>query len=295
MDRDAAQDVVVVLLSRFNLPSEGPEGLIRAEEGWLSDRWGLFERYTVPSVRAQTDTDLHWVIYLDAESPAWLKDHMTALAADGLVTPLYRERVSAADLVADVAATVGAGRGALLATANLDNDDGLAPDFVARVKAAARPDVRQAVYFEMGLIRSPTRLYLRRDPVNAFGAVIEPWDDVMTCWADWHNLLGTHMPVSVVGGEPAWLQVVHGRNVSNRALGDVVDPARYRSAFPGALDDLPSPSSGTLAFERYVVRPVRAVKEAARAGIKAVFMRLFGKDGWTKVKHRWKSLTSRVR
>jgi len=292
VENQATSDVDLVLLTRFNLPSEGPESLIRAEEGWLADRWGLFERYTVPSVRAQTDHDVHWIIYLDPQSPAWLIEHMTLLADEGLVTPIYRERVLPPELAADIAATVGEAHGTLLATANLDNDDGLSPDFVARLKDAAGPG-RQAVYFEVGLIRSPTRLYLRHDPVNAFVAVTEPWDGAVTCWVDWHNLLSDHMPVRVVAGAPAWLQVVHGRNVSNRALGDLVDPAIYRDAFPGCLDDLVTPTTTTLLVEQYVVRPGRAVKEGVRAGVKAIFMRLFGKDGWTKVKHAWKRLTSR--
>ncbi len=39
-----------VLLTRFNLPTPGVEGLIRAREGWLQDRIELFELYCAPSV-----------------------------------------------------------------------------------------------------------------------------------------------------------------------------------------------------------------------------------------------------
>ena len=253
----------VVLLTRFNLPSEGAESLIRAEEGWLTDRWGLFERYTVPSIRAQTDPDVHWLVYLDPESPTWLKDGIAQLDEEGLLRPIYRERVDHAELIDDIEETLGAAHRPMLATANLDNDDGLAPDFVARLRAASDDGERRAVYFEIGLIRSPTRLYLRHDPVNAFGAVAEPWPEPVTCWLEWHNLLGNHMPVRVLTGEPAWLQVVHGRNVSNRALGELIDPTRYRAAFPGTLDDLEVPSASTLAAERYVVRPLRGARRSA--------------------------------
>jgi len=38
-----------VLLTRFNLPSKGFEGMITAKEGWLTDRIALFEFYCLPS------------------------------------------------------------------------------------------------------------------------------------------------------------------------------------------------------------------------------------------------------
>lgn len=58
-----------VFVTRFNLPTPGPESLVRAQEGWLRNRWELFCRYTVPSMRAQTSCDYDWLIYFDPESP----------------------------------------------------------------------------------------------------------------------------------------------------------------------------------------------------------------------------------
>ena len=57
----------------------------------------------------------------------------------------------------------------------------------------------------------------------------------LTCWSDWHNQLGRHMDVVEVEGEPGWLQVIHGANVSNRVRGTMTDPARYRALFPGTV------------------------------------------------------------
>src|SRR6185312_5627395 len=63
-----------VLLTRFNLPSAGVQELIRAKDGWLRGRVALFERYTVPSVQAQTTQDFTWLIYFDPASPTWLRE-----------------------------------------------------------------------------------------------------------------------------------------------------------------------------------------------------------------------------
>ncbi|MBY8850425.1 putative rhamnosyl transferase, partial [Saccharothrix sp. MB29] len=67
-----------VVLTRFNLPSVGAESVVRAQEGWLTKRVGLFERYCLPSVAAQTSSDFRWLIYFDPESPQWLKDRIAA-------------------------------------------------------------------------------------------------------------------------------------------------------------------------------------------------------------------------
>jgi hypothetical protein len=283
-DEAATAAVTHVLLTRFNLPTPGPESLIRAREGWLQTRWELFTTYTVPSVRAQTVQDFHWLVYVDTESPEWLLQGIAAHEAEGLYRPLYRTAVSAEDLRADIADVVGERR-ELLLTTNLDNDDGLARDFVARLQAAPRPaGSRQAVYLTNGVIRSGDRLYLRVDRNNAFCSVRETWDEPVTCWHDWHVLLGQHMPVVEVGGPPAWLQVVHGTNVSNRVHGRLVSPRGLHARFPGLLADVPEPSRSRVLLDAAVLAPARTARDAVRAGGKAVVMKVLGKGGLDRVK-----------
>ena len=126
-----------VVLTRFNLPNGGVEGLIRAREGWLRDRVALFERYTVPSMLAQTRRP-HWIVYVDPESPAWLLERTSTWRESGVLTPVFRPSVSREELEADLRAVVGT-PGEVLLTTNLDNDDGLAVDFCERVVAAGGP------------------------------------------------------------------------------------------------------------------------------------------------------------
>src|SRR5690349_13295410 len=110
-----------VFLTRFNLPSRGAESYIRARENWLRDRVALFERFTVPSVRAQTAQNIKWIVYLDPESPEWLKHRMTELEGEGLLWPVYRAEVSREELLSDLRHIVGTPSSWLLTT-NLDND-----------------------------------------------------------------------------------------------------------------------------------------------------------------------------
>jgi hypothetical protein len=230
------RDLDHVLLTRFNLPTDGVEGLIRAREGWLRERVALFETYCAPSVYGQTCQNFLWVIYFDPDSPEWLHDWISK-HAPGRFTPVFRSSASSDDVAIDIRALLG-GSNSILVTSNIDNDDALALDFVERIQRAASYVERTALYITYGLIKNGARIYLRRDARNAFCSVAESWDSPSTCWCDWHNLLGNSMQVRQLGGAPGWLQVVHGRNVSNRVRGRLVSPSQYVRLFPGLLDDV---------------------------------------------------------
>lgn len=273
-----------VLLTRYNLPSGGIESSIRAKEGWLRTRTQLFDGYTVPSVRAQTSRAFRWIVYLDPASPQWLIAHMESLRTEGLLTPILRPSVNQDELRADIRAVSRQTQGRLLTT-NLDNDDGLAVDFTARLQnAAVRLTRRQAIYVTNGIIASGDAVYLRRDPDNAFCSVSEDISDAVTCWVDWHNRLRLHMPVQQLDGEPGWLQVIHTTNVSNRVRGRRVSPVPYRGAFPGSLDEMPPPDRATLVFDRTVLQPYRLTRDRTRTMLRASAIRVLGKEGYGKAK-----------
>lgn len=280
-----ATDINHVLLTRFNLPSGGAEGRIRAQEGWLAERMELFERYCVPSVTAQRNRNFSWIVYFDPESPPWLIERIKRYAADGVFLPVRRASVDRAELLADIRASVGREREVLI-TSNLDNDDGLATDFVDRLQRVATPHPRAAVYLDNGLISGPGGLYLRRDRRNAFCSVRETWKDPTTCWSDWHNLLGHAMPVIELGGAPGWLQVVHGRNVSNRVRGRLVAGEHYEPQFGMLLAGTETPAPRRLLADRLIAGPARLGREATRSAAKWVAMRLVGKSGLDRVKLR---------
>ncbi|MGW9402489.1 glycosyltransferase [Arthrobacter sp. NPDC055585] len=278
------------LITRFNLPTPGPESLIRAREGWLRERSSLFERYCLPSVAAQSNTRFKWLIYFDPESPAWLRERIREWSADGLFTPVYRTSVERPELLSDLRSLVP-DPAAELMTTNLDNDDGVATDFVERLQhAAAQTRSRTALYLPRGLILAGTGLFARRDRTNAFCSVAEPWPDAVTCWADWHTLLGRSMPVREVPGPPGWLQVVHGGNVSNRVRGVRVSPAAHRQRFPGLLTGARPPGAAERVRELVLDTPRRALGSGVRAAAKAVLLRAAGKEGLDRVKERIASL-----
>lgn len=267
-----------VLVTRFNLPSRGNEQLVRAQQDWLVRRWALFERYCAPSVAAQSVPGFRWIVYLDEESPDWLREGIGRYAERGMLDALYRLEVGSGDLAADIDALYHPAAEDIVVTANLDNDDAIAPDFVQRLCGVRTTKSRCAIYLDTGLIRQDGRLYLHHDPQNAFCAVRERWSAPATCWADWHNRLGEHMPVQVETGSPAWLQVVHGQNVSNRVRGRRAQPGRFTALFPGLLNDLLEPTARELALDRLVKAPLRRGKLSIRTRARFVLLALLGKE-----------------
>ncbi|MEW9871087.1 glycosyltransferase [Arthrobacter sp. HS15c] len=267
-----------VFLTRFNVPSAGYESLIRATDGWLEMRLALFEKFCLPSVRNQHDRRFMWIIYFDPESPGWLMDRIGSANFDGIFAVRFRAEISRQDLIDDIRGVVQH-PGTHLLTTNLDNDDGLAADFTERLRGVGPTRTSTAVYLANGLIRSGAALFSYRDPHNAFCSVLSPWEVPETCWADWHNRLAESMPVVKLAGSPAWLQVVHGSNVSNRVHGRQIPPGAFRRTFPALLDDLPEPSTSYLVGDALVRAPGRMVREVARSAAKRLINSVSGQDG----------------
>jgi hypothetical protein len=272
------------VLTRFNLPSAGAEQRIRSRDGWLRERVDLFERYCLPSMLGQTEQRFSWIIYFDDDSPQWLKDWALKNAPTGRFVPLFRSDVPRSDLVADIAGT-GISHETVLLTTNLDNDDALSVDFIRQAQAAAAStDERTAIYLTRGLIRGPAGLYIRRDNDNAFCSVVEPIDHAVTCWVDWHNRLSRTMPTRRIGGPPAWLQVVHGSNVSNRTRGRLVSPEPYRHLFADELADVPTQTRAAILQDRVIDVPVRTLRDAGRGAVRRVALGVLGKSGFDRTR-----------
>lgn len=120
-----------------------------------------------------------------------------------------------------------------LISTNLDNDDGLAHDFVARIKAAPFIAPRCAIFLANGLVLNGNRVFRNRDQRNAFCSASESSNAPVTCWAHPHNQLSGQMPSVTVGGRPGWLQVVNGNNVSNRVRVRRIAPSELGQNFTG--------------------------------------------------------------
>lgn len=264
-----------VILTRFNLATPGRESKLRNEPTWLSHRFELFEKYCLPSVAAQTCRDFDWLIFFDEATPQAFKDRIEAARKvfpfTAIYTPLFP---SEGWRLASLAVVKADPRSALLTT-TLDNDDAIAADFVERLQQCAAghlQDAPLAFNFRNGLVLSGGNLYFHQHESSAFRTLLEPYGDSLRTAADVpHMEMGDHFTIRQIDGEPGWLQVVHERNVSNKARGDRVSVESYRALFPSAImDGVENPSSFSMMIDRSVSAPFRRVRDAGIAFVKGV-------------------------
>ena len=260
-------DFVHVILTRFNLATPGRESQLRNQPGWLAERFDLFERYCLPTLAAQTGKDYRWIIYFDDGTPEPFRARIEACRRvcdfHPYFTPLFPGEQWA---ISTRAVLEAAGQAApWLLTTRLDNDDGLAVDFVARLQAAVveGPPRRAAFNLTNGYVFDGRRAYAHAHPSNAFVSLLEPWAEARTVAATVHMHLAAEAPITQVGGPGAWLQVVHGGNVSNKIRGRRVPPSELAGRFPAALD-LGAPASAVgIAAENLLLGPLRSGRDRA--------------------------------
>lgn len=258
-----------VVMTRFNLATPGKEATFRNQPDWLATRFALFERYCLPGMAAQTDQSYDWIVYFDEATPDRFKCRIEELQRIrpfiAFYTPLFPANGWRDSILERIAA-----RPPLLLTTNLDNDDGLAVDYVARLHTAARAhagDAPCALNISNGFVLSGRKLYQHVHSSNAFTNLLEPFDSsARTAPAIPHMELARYLPVHQVAGPGAWLQVVHGGNVSNKTRGSRVSRSVAEERFPAsAIADVADAGLGELAVERLFAEPARRGRDGAIA------------------------------
>jgi hypothetical protein len=170
-----------------------------------------------------------------------------------------------------VAETFGPAPAPWLLTTRFDSDDALAVDHVARLHKeladrarAGRTAERASWNLTNGFVIEDGRVYHHEHRSNAFASWLEPWDGARTCMSINHMRMAEHGPIHQIGGPAAWLQVVHGGNVSNKVRGRRIDGARARGRFPDSvLGPLKPASRAEIALENTVLTPLRTARDAA--------------------------------
>jgi len=234
------------------------------DDEWFDQRLDLFRRYYAPTVNSQTE---HRFTVL--------------LCAD----PKFADRIEAFSALLEVPTRIvwtrDSWKGAVghelkqsfsgaVITTGLDSDDGLAVDFVERVRSEIEPD--EALNFIDGL---------QHNAVN--GAFVKirkrsnPFVSVISTTGRWvfdtsgHKKVAGRVPTVDVYGEPMWLQVIHGENVANEFDGHRTPVSRtsVTDRFPADFEVLQSGGAfvGSVLRDAYRTTLVRIRSMGARLGL----------------------------
>lgn len=214
------------IITRFNLRGmeDTPSSAKMIDAAYLGQRLELFERFCLPTVRSQTEQDFKWLVLFADETPEAVKARVATYAADWPnLVPVYLPRGSSSVGPLVVAPYLDESPQILLTT-RLDNDDGLARDYVAKVRRHARSNERLVLQFPMGYVWHRDRIYLDRQEHNAFTTLVEPLPQgreggFNTIYKGSHSDIARLGRIVDVDDEPSWLQVIHDSNVENYVRG----------------------------------------------------------------------------
>ena len=255
-------------MTRFNLATPGRESAHRLGEGWLEGRFELFERYCLPSIAAQDSHAFEWLIFFDILTPDWARERIAAGQRVFPFRAVFTELFEAEGWARNVRAVIGPPEPErIVVTSNLDNDDGLANDYMRRVREAAEAGWRGetiAVNVPDGYVLCGPELYFHRHLHNAFTNLVEAdTAAIRTTKTIRHMELAEHVPIVQAEGTPGWLQVVHDGNVSNKVRGARVMPPADAPFAAGLLDSVTPVSGPVLFWDNRVAAPLRAARDAA--------------------------------
>jgi hypothetical protein len=226
-----------LIMTRFNMRIEQcePRGL-----DWLDHRFAIFERFCLPSVRSQTNQNFDWLVFFHPDMPAAYQARVRAYSEWHALRPLYFRAVFDLAMVQAVANEMAQGFSHLITT-RLDNDDAICRTFVDSIQRRFEEQDFEFLNFTNGYIWKDGKLHPARHFSNPFVSLVERAENCSTVYCRNHLELDHVGPIRQIPDDAAWLQVVHGRNLSNQAWGDAEEPRDLSQNFGIAPEDLISP------------------------------------------------------
>jgi hypothetical protein len=200
----------------------------------MEERFALFEQYCLPSVLGQSDQNFRWHIYFDRNTPETYLRRAQQNVGDRnniliRLCDIYGSETVKEDLPIDLEPPHE-----WLVTTRLDNDDRLDRDFVLCLRRSVRVGTVEALNFPLGYVLHGNKFYLSRQESNAFISLSEPFANIRTVLCTPHNEMSRFFPLREIEGGVAWLQVIHGSNVSNKVRGVRVARSRVSDGFTKA-------------------------------------------------------------
>lgn len=213
------------VITRFNVRPNASVTGKALDIGWLENRFELFERFCWPSLRKQTSQQFQWLVMFDVATPEPIRARVLAKAQEWPnFLPVFLNPDDDNSARAVLSRHLDGRLPETLITTRLDNDDGLAVDYIEAVQRHAAVSEPTVIEFPCGFIWHRDRLYRDRQAHNAFTSLIEPLAarqtrTFTTIYCGPHPEVEKLGRVVLVSDEPGWLQVVHGGNLENRPRG----------------------------------------------------------------------------
>lgn len=222
------------VLTCFNVKLSDPKyaskglGLDRA---WLRHRFKLFDRFCYPSVYGQTCQNFKWIVFFDIDTPQIFKNEIDRYCYWTNLIPVFIHGNEIINEARKIILKNIRNNTKFLITTRLDNDDAIFKDFVFIIQRHFKNQEFQFLNFTNGYLLTSRNLYLHEHMSNPYISLIEKLQGFKTVWCGEHNKLSAIGPIEQITCEPAWLTVIHGRNLSNNTTGILQPPSKLRDLY----------------------------------------------------------------
>jgi hypothetical protein len=217
-----------LLITRYNVPLTGWDkdrsGQETRNAEWLAHRQILFENYCVPGIKLQTEKDFTWLIYCDPNTPANALS-MIRKSVEALPFVSIRLADDYHACMRDIDHTMSSAGKDYVITSRLDNDDGLAIDYIETVQSHFIPQHNTILNLLNGHgynVRTHVITKMKNMRHNHFGTLIEkcnPGGGHTSVRGYQHGSPPLHFKTIDIPSEGSWLKTFHERNLKSNAFG----------------------------------------------------------------------------
>lgn len=214
------------VITRFNIranyectlknPDDNPMKKI-LDEDYLKERFSIFEKYTLPSMKQQTNQNFTWLILFHKNTPDYFKKKIEELKKDFHFIDLYfgdEEKFDFAEYCniqeEDMEYTI---------TTRIDNDDMFSADYIDKIQEYAKNNLHDCVLsFSKGikydLDSKKKYAYERKD--NHFLSMISSKQKCILQYNHAKIFSSGEKVIMLDSDKPMWTEIIHDSNVINR-------------------------------------------------------------------------------
>jgi hypothetical protein len=182
--------------------------------GWVDYRIGLFKKYCVPSVEAQTVKDFDWWFLVNRSFPGLEQSHIDTLNEYGKVIEIDAPWNETQPEVGAILSSTY--KNEWVCTTRLDSDDMLHARFFEMLKSEVA-ERELWVSFEYGYIIKDGQAAIRQYAVNPFLSYVEYASPLKTVFHVAHHEADRRAREFRVIPQIGWAQIDHGDNIKNHA------------------------------------------------------------------------------
>lgn len=188
------------------------------DKNYLKNRFQLFEQYTLPSIRNQSNSNFDWIVLFSNSTPGVFREKISRYQKEiANFIPLFIEDSQALEFRSILVSYIKKDTtDYCVVTTRCDNDDILSTHFVEEIQNNVKYNEEYVLSFPNGYQYDEKTLALRKYyfPTSHFTTFVSNNKD-RTIYDFLHMDIMDNCKVELVDTAPLWIEVIHGENVYN--------------------------------------------------------------------------------